>query len=102
MDIQNKKRSNTIMNIAATLLIIFILGGVIAWVALVEIDDDYAAIGFAVFAGCLLQGIMVFGIIYGIGVVASNTEDIKTILMNNDSQKLEKSNKRKDDDLPTI
>ncbi len=102
MDIQNKKKSSTIMAIATTLLIVFILGGAIAWIAIGSIDKDYIAIGFAVFAGCVLEGIMVFGIIYGIGVVAKNTEDIMTIMLNKDSQNIETFRKRKDDDLPTI
>lgn len=60
--------------IAFLVLVLSILAGTIAGIAIGSKGEDYAAVGFGVFAACFIGGLVVFGILYGIAHIMENTD----------------------------
>ena len=105
MENQYKKRSNTIMTIAITFLMLFTIGGIIAGVSVASAGEAYMGIGFAVFAGCFLQGIIIFSILCGTALAAKNTEDVRDMMIvmkDSGVFKKETLSEEKDNELPAI
>ena len=73
---KKKPKSFIVLAIAWFMLIFSIVGGAIAWIAMGASEGDLVAPGFGVFAGCTIEGLVTFGVLYALGHILRKSEEM--------------------------
>ena len=66
-----------IKGIAIATLVLSIITGIVAVIGYASIDKDYIATGVAICVGCMIEGLVMFGILYGIAHIVKNTDETR-------------------------
>ena len=71
------KQYSIIRGIAVAALTISIIAGIVAIIGYASMGKDFVATGIVICVACLLEGLVVFGILYGIAHIVKNTDETR-------------------------
>ena len=74
---RTSKHYLVVIAIAIVVLVLSIIAGIVAAVGYASMGDEYYATAATICAGCVLEGVVIFGILYGIAHIVKNTDETR-------------------------
>ena len=76
-DYQPNKQSETVIGLAKVMLVLSLIAGVVCFIGCSGEHRDTLKIVFGVIGGyCIMQGLLIFAIIYGVGHILRHNEEM--------------------------